>query len=58
MNTGKSQQWIADRCDTGQSHISYLYRGLRRCPNWELGNAIIALHKEVCWSSSPERKAA
>jgi len=30
-----------------QSYISQLYRGEIKAPNWELGNAIIALRDEI-----------
>lgn len=55
---GKTQSWIAERCRTRQSHISQILNGTRNKPSWELGESIIALHKEVCCGSSDERKAA
>lgn len=47
MDSGLSQSEIANKCGTGQSHISGLYLGHRKCPNWVLGDALIRLHKEV-----------
>lgn len=43
LDSGMTQAEIADACDTGQSHISGLYRGDRKCPNWELGERLRAL---------------
>lgn len=42
-----SQDRIAALCGTGQSYISGLYRGERKCPNYDLGNAILNLHRKV-----------
>jgi transcriptional regulator with XRE-family HTH domain len=43
-----TQREIADACNTGQSHISALARGVRLAPSWELGNKLITLHSERC----------
>lgn len=45
MKAGLTQQEIADRCGTGQSHISGLKRGDAKVPNWDLGEALRKLHK-------------
>lgn len=48
LDSGKTQAWIATQCGTGQSHISQLYKGKRKQPNWELGNKLIRLNRKVC----------
>ena len=48
LDAGLTQSQIALTCKTGQSHISGLYRGERKCPNHDLGEAIIKLHREYC----------
>lgn len=48
QGAGLSQGQIALACKTGQSHISSLARGTRRCPNWELGDRLLRLHAERC----------
>lgn len=52
LDSGLTQAQIAEKCATGQSYISGLYRGERKCPNYDLGVAILALHKRQ------KRKAA
>ncbi len=44
--SGLTQAQIADRCETGQSHISGLLRGERKQPGWALGDRLLALHRE------------
>lgn len=44
--SGLTQQQIAALCDTGQSHISSLALGKRKCPSWTLGERLRALHAE------------
>ena len=44
---GLTQSQIAEKCGTGQSHISSLASGKRKVPNWNLGDALIRLHKKV-----------
>lgn len=56
LDAGMTQAEIAEKCDTGQSHISCLYRGERKCPNYDLGEALVALHKRVMRRAN--RKAA
>ena len=46
MASGLSQSEIAAKCQTGQSHISGLFRGERKQPGWQLGQSLIALHAE------------
>lgn len=46
IETGLTQQQIAQACGTGQSHISALARGSRKSPGWELGERILRLHAE------------
>lgn len=48
QGSGLTQWQIAELCDTGQSHISCLARGERRCPSWDLGERLRALHAERC----------
>lgn len=48
LDSGMTQSQIAEECDTGQSHISGLYRGDRKQPNWELGDRILALYQKRC----------
>ncbi|MEK7499827.1 MAG: hypothetical protein AAB649_04440 [Patescibacteria group bacterium] len=48
LDAGLTQAQIADSCATGQSHISGLYRGERKCPNYDLGEKILALHSIKC----------
>ncbi len=43
-----TQAQIANHCNTAQSHISALLNGVRKSPNWQLGEAIRKLHEEVC----------
>lgn len=58
IDRGLSQAEIAVRCDTGQSHISGLFRGERKCPNWVLGNRLVSLHQEVVDQRKPSAKEA
>lgn len=46
--SGITQQQIAALCNTGQSHISCLALGKRKCPSWTLGERLRALHAERC----------
>lgn len=48
IDNGLTQVQIAERCHTGQSHISGLLTGYRKCPNWHLGEMLRNLHIEVC----------
>jgi len=48
IGSGLTQAQIAARVDTGQSHISELYRGGRKQPGWSLGERLISLHRERC----------
>lgn len=48
QGSGLSQVQIAAACKTGQSHISSLARGARRCPNWDLGERLRKLHAQRC----------
>lgn len=48
IDHGLTQAQIADRCNTGQSYISDLYRVNRKCPNWHLGESLRKLHLDVC----------
>ena len=48
LDSGMTQAQIADACDTGQSHISSIYRGDRKVPNWSLGDRLLALRNERC----------
>lgn len=48
LDAGLTQVSIAQECDTGQSHISALYRGDRKNPNWPLGQRLIDLHARHC----------
>lgn len=45
LDSGMTQMGIAEACKTGQSHISCLYRGERKCPNYDLGVSLVSLHK-------------
>lgn len=57
INVGMTQAQIADECDTGQSHISSLFNGIRKSPNWKLGNDLIELHKRVLKNKKSEEVA-
>ncbi len=46
-DSGLTQAQIAERCNTGQSHISALSNGIRKSPNWLLGESLIKLHKDI-----------
>lgn len=46
IDSGLTQVQIAESCQTGQSHISALLNGSRKCPNWALGEALRNLHAE------------
>lgn len=46
VDSGLTQVQIAESCQTGQSHISALLNGSRKCPNWALGEALRNLHAE------------
>jgi len=48
LDAGMTQVQIAEACETGQSHISSLYRGDRKQPNWLLGDRLVALHAKRC----------
>jgi hypothetical protein len=48
MNVGLTQASIAASVDSGQSHISCLYRGDRKTPNWDLGQRLLKLHAKHC----------
>jgi len=45
IDAGMTQAQIAEKCNTGQSHISSLLSGDRKSPNWILGDSILRLHK-------------
>lgn len=55
INFGLTQSEIAQKCGTGQSHISSLLSGDRRSPNWQLGDSLIRLHRR---QSRKAKKAA
>jgi predicted XRE-type DNA-binding protein len=57
IDSGLTQVQIADLVHTGQSHISSLLRGERRQPNWELGDALIRLHKMRYQGTPPPEPA-
>jgi len=48
LDDGMTQVQIAEEAETGQSHISSLYREVRKRPNWLLGDRLVALHAKRC----------
>lgn len=46
IDSGMTQVQIAESVNSGQSHISCLYCGSRKSPGWQLGDALLRLHKE------------
>jgi len=48
LDDGMTQVQIAEEVETGQSHISSLYREVRKRPNWLLGDRLVALHAKRC----------
>lgn len=54
MKGGMTQAQIANACGTGQSHISALRTGARKCPSWQLGEALLKLHKSSKAKNSEE----
>lgn len=47
-NAGLTQTQIAVLCGVRQTHISYLARGLRKEPGWQLGETLLRLRKKQC----------
>ncbi len=43
--SGLTQAEIAKRCQTGQSYISELSRGVRTQPSWVIGERLRTLHR-------------
>lgn len=43
---GLTQKEIAERARCSQPYVSQLKSGARRSPEFDIGNAIVALHKE------------
>lgn len=56
-DSGLTQVQIAESCNTGQSHISALSNGVRRSPNWQLGEALIKLHRSIPPKNNSEEAA-
>jgi predicted transcriptional regulator len=48
IESGLTQNQIAEMAETGQSHISSLLRGDRKQPGWSLGDRLLSLHRERC----------
>lgn len=56
-NSGLTQAQIAESCNTGQSHISALSKGVRKSPNWQLGESLINMHKRISKPNNSEEAA-
>lgn len=50
-DSGFTQSQIAALCNTGQSYICSLSKGVRKSPNWKLGESLLKLHKAKCKKS-------
>jgi transcriptional regulator with XRE-family HTH domain len=58
IDSGMTQNEIAEACETGQSHVSGLLRGERKNPNWPLGQRLLDVHAKRCGQASPSEQAA
>lgn len=52
-----TQARAAELCGVAQSTISDLARGSSKSPSWELGQKLVALHRDCC-NSQEARDAA
>lgn len=57
LDAGMTQAQIAESCETGQSHISGLYRGTRKEPGYGLGTRLVKLYARRCRNAAqPDRR--
>jgi transcriptional regulator with XRE-family HTH domain len=56
--TGLTQIELAAQCGVAQSTISDLHRGASKQPNYELGSALVRLHKERVTPATQEASDA
>lgn len=52
---GLTQQEIAEHCRVSQSTVSDIGRGQTKSPGFEIGAALLALHKKHCGNRTNRR---